>query len=295
MRQNCADSKIKMIQRIIDICASKQGAHVASFEFYIDESESQKGQEVFCLGGVVYETDKAKEMNIEWQKFLDTYKIEFFRMTSCASGSGPFIGKKRDIRLLAAKAAVKIINKYALCTVSVVFSKLSYAESMPNNNYFKTPISFSYYTAVTTIAELLGDQDTILFLIENGHPDQDSISSIFNDITKNDQVKKRLKYNAHAFINKKDCGNIQSADLIAWANGRIGEISINKNDDREFIEAIRKEISVKEIVCLIEDKHFPKINRYLRRCFLDSYGTTISSKILWKNFPVSSAPILRAV
>ena len=213
------DPNHEILTRLIEILASGDGDLVAFLECYFDESGTHDGSPVLCVAGYLFERESCKTLDLEWKKVLDRYQLPFFRMSACAHGNPPFDNLSPDECIDAEKAMIGLINEHALLGLAVVINEQDYNYLFTRQDITGDAYSFCCWQILAGIQAWItrnNFEGEIAYFFEAGHKSQSQANSIMNRIFKNERLRARYRYAAHAFVDKQKVRPVQAADIYAW-------------------------------------------------------------------------------
>ncbi|MHB8455356.1 MAG: DUF3800 domain-containing protein [Acidiferrobacterales bacterium] len=79
---------------------------------YFDESGVHSGAQMTAISGFVATTETWTNIEREWKRQLETFRVPYFHAAECQAGKGPFSSLQRELRDILAKNLTKIICEY---------------------------------------------------------------------------------------------------------------------------------------------------------------------------------------
>src|SRR3979409_2697446 len=86
---------------------------MATMEAYFDESGTHDSSAFVCVAGYLFEKGNATNLDIAWRRMLEEKGLPFFRMSDCASRTGPFKGWSKDQTANLEIRAIDLVKTYA--------------------------------------------------------------------------------------------------------------------------------------------------------------------------------------
>lgn len=235
-----------MLERLLDILLPLGGYTLQLIEAYFDESGSGINSPILCVAGYVFEKDAAIMLDEEWAEVLHKYHLPYFRMSSCAHGTEPFVElKKNGETVQVEKEMIKIIKERASCGIAVTVEPSLYDRIIPQSpNFVREAYTFCLHNCVVGVTEWLEQikyNGKIAYFFESGHKSQGEANKYMNDLFKIPELKERHRYGSHTFADKKEIKPLQAADLLAWQSFTDYKRLINKKSSRKDFIALKKD------------------------------------------------------
>lgn len=207
--------------RLIEIILPQGGSLVVLAHVYVDESGSHIGSPILSLGGYIYTDKAAKALCKKWAKVLEDEDLEYFRMSSCAHGNGPFknFSKKRCDSI--ARKMISLTKHYSSHGFVISLSEDLYRRIIPKKwkDHLGTPYAFCVrhcFLAVQSWAKDTEFKGDIAYFFESGHANQGVIDSEMRRSFEDQRLVAGYRYISHTFGDKRKYLPLQSADILAW-------------------------------------------------------------------------------
>lgn len=195
---------------------------MALCEAYFDESGTQENgiaTSVLCLGGLIVESEKAKQMDAQWTAMLNDYGLPYFHMVDCAHGVGVFKTLDKQARIAVEKRAIQIIRQHAEKCFAVTVDPFVFEHEAPDHPTVGSAYSLLAHSCFTEVAiwgSRVGFEGTVAYFFEAGHRSQSEANRIMNLIASFPALKQRHFYGSHTFADKAAIPILQAADIVAW-------------------------------------------------------------------------------
>lgn len=205
--------------RFLEITLLKSGYVLEMVEVYLDESGTHKGAPILCVGGYLFERDRAKEFDAAWRIMLQELEVPFFHMSACEADESPFDKTPSEIRQAMVNRAIGIIQNYmtygiVVAAVEEKFDSIVPVHPLVGNAY--SVLANQVLSAVKVWADRNQYDGPISYFFESGHAHQEEANRIMNLSALNEQLQKESRYTGHAFRKKQESPALQAADLLVW-------------------------------------------------------------------------------
>ncbi len=198
---------------LLDAVLPLEGGLAVMLQAYFDESGTHEGSRVMCVSGYVFASSQAKKFTREWNKFLAANDIEYFRMSQCAGGHGPFKKFSTKQRESLVKQAVEIIVSRISAGFVCSISEEDYL-SVVSKGWLK-----KYGSAYTILLQWClasvgywldkgSYSGPVAYFFESGHRNQGEANK--------KKVSEQYRYCSHTFAGKRLAVPLQAADFLAW-------------------------------------------------------------------------------
>jgi len=206
-------------------------------EAYFDESgDFEEDPKVFCLAGYYISTDRAIEMDKEWNSVLKCHNIPYFHMVDCAHGNYPFDKMDKASRVEILKKLIAIIKEYTIEGLAILGKDEYFDESEKNKDIYSTCVDMSV-TAIERFLDINRIKGPIAYFFETGHKNRGRAYQRVAD--KLHEMSASLTWGKKAEIRL-----LQAADLLAWQAAKYVKDSIT---------GVRK--PRKDFLSLMEHRH----------------------------------------
>lgn len=217
---------------------------MALIHAYFDESGSDQEDRFFCVAGYIFEKNPCLQLDWEWRALLDGFGLEFFRMSDCAHGNGPFAKLTKQERDRAARTAIGSITRHAKVGVCTAISEalVLRLEKDPVD-----PLASAYsllcYLSLLGVKQWADEADfsgRIAYFFEAGHRFQAQANALMQDVFRLPEEREAFRYASHTFVDKRLCRPVQTADILAWhmATDRKRQ-SGGKGKRADFVELLK--------------------------------------------------------
>lgn len=186
-------------------------------EAYFDESYGPDSP-YLCVAGYLFESERAKALEVEWRKLLLKYSLPFFHMCDCAHGNKPFHALSDKQRVSAQTEAMELVKAHAALGIAVSIDEEHYRAPY-DSPLVENPYSFGCLQAMISVqnwAEETNYGGEIAYFFEAGHKHQIEANRFMDRVFREPLLRDRFRYAGHAFVPKVSSGAIQCADIIAW-------------------------------------------------------------------------------
>jgi len=185
-------------------------------EGYFDESGSfDEPPGIFCVSGYFIGTEAAQQMDNDWGRVLQNYKLDFFHMVDCAHGTEGFEHLSKDERIAVATELIALIKKYTVEGFSI-FAKADAYEKADDSPDVYTECAMACVSALKYFLDhhrLSGD---IAYFFENGHANKGHAYTQIAKLIKRDR-------DSLVFDAKQKIRLLQAADLLAWQSTKYAK------------------------------------------------------------------------
>jgi hypothetical protein len=168
---------------------------------------------------------------------LEEKWLPFFRMSDCASRTGPFKGWSKDETANLEIRAIDLVKTYAThgFAASVVVDDF---HLIPNLGLSDSAYSFACLQVLLGVQWWTngnGFHDDVAYVLESGAQHQSEANALMQKVFKYPQMKIDFRYSSHTFVDKTSATQSQCADLLAWHwftyNRRVREGQKEKRKD----------------------------------------------------------------
>jgi hypothetical protein len=198
-----------------------------------------------CMGGYVFEKERAKQLDLAWKDMLDRYDLPYFHMVDCAHGNKLFKKLGSEKCDAVAREVISLLREHVLFGFATAVVEREYEELFPPPSPFGSAYTYCCWTALSVIHEwILRNQfnGKVAYFFEAGHKSEGEADAIMTKIFKNRDLKKGYRYSAHAFISKKNHRLIQTADVLAWHHATdVKKLLTNKPRRKDFAALIENQ------------------------------------------------------
>jgi hypothetical protein len=211
---------------------------------YYDASEI--GDQL-AIGGLLFRKKNVREFERQWSEMLRRHRIEYFHMTDCNAGEGPFRGKSQDECDSCAREAIKILLRHAEKGVIFSVAKRDFAEIVGKNGFMPNPFTLGAWYSLFHIRHYARDKDPncrMTYVFEAGDTHQGDAENLLRAIAQQPHRARSFHYERHKFLGKKASLATQAADILAWhgakqADRRDRGIGRLRGDFKEIIEKLQ--------------------------------------------------------
>ena len=265
---------------------------MALVEAYFDESGTHKGSSTFCMGGYIFDSEKAKALTIEWQAMLEfngnnVIALPHFHMADCTkvdkSGMGVGIYKHLTAKQcdFCAREAIRLIKKYATWGVMISLDLASF-DVMPHKERFPTPYSFVAFQTMMAIrfwANQANYNGEVAFIYEAGADHNAEAHKLITEVKNVPELRGLYRYGGHSFQEKAKALPLQTADILAWHSfthvRRKVEGSGLRKDLKALLDVPTKYNHYDQEAVLKMLRHMVAMEQYV----LDKGATTMEEKL----------------
>lgn len=189
---------------------------VAVMEVYSDAS-TIGGH--FSIGSLLFRKKNIRPFNAKWRAMLRRYQLEYFHMTDCNAGKGPFKQLSREDCDNCAREAISCILEFA--TKGSIFSiKISdFEQVIGNKGVMPNPFTLGAWYTIFDIRHWADKHDPharISYVFEAGDLHQTDVNTLFKAVRDDPERRNSARYRTHAFVPKLDSLPSQAADILAW-------------------------------------------------------------------------------
>ena len=192
---------------------------MVTIEAYFDESGTHKGAPILCVGGYLFEQEKAVRLDAEWRDMLETCGVPFFHMAACEAGAYPFHQTPSEVREAVAGRAVRIIQKYMTYGIVLAVNEEQFKSVIPRHPMIGSAYSWLTNQMIAAVRrwEIEADYDgKVTYIFESGAPHQGEANTIIDTAALNEADSLRSSYAGHGFRKKEDTPALQAADVLVW-------------------------------------------------------------------------------
>jgi hypothetical protein len=212
------DANHELLARLIEILAPGRGDLVSFIEAYFDESGTQAGSPLLCVAGYVFEKEKCRQLDLEWNEVLHGFQLPYFHMVDCAHGNRSFQHLNRQERIECEIEMIKLIRKYMLFGSAVSVDERHY-DSIDYNKHAGSAYSWLCWLSLMAV-RAWADQNNfdgkIAYFFEAGHASKGEANQLMGRIFDSPHLREQYRYASHAFVDKRQNRPIQTADMLAW-------------------------------------------------------------------------------
>lgn len=198
-------------------------------EAYFDESGTHDGSPVVCMGGYIFDAEKAKSLTVGWQKMLEDFgsagtQLPYFHMTDITKvdklgmGIGMYKHLTREECNNCAMEAIRLIKKHATWGVMISLDLADFAV-MPHKESFPTPYSFVAFQTMMAVrfwANQANYRGEIAYIYESGADHNAEAHKLMAEVENIPELRGAYRYGSHTFQEKTTALPLQCADILAW-------------------------------------------------------------------------------
>ena len=215
---------------IAEVLLPLGGITAVIVEAYFDESSGSANAmqpdgvgapcKILCVAGYLFENEKRKQLEREWNEVLAWKNLPYFHMVDCAHRNGPFANLSKPECIQVEARMIGIIKRYAIKGFVIGLNEDQYRLFMP----VRHPLAGEPYTfcvqgaigAITAWANQASYSGEIAYFFESGHQSQGQSNQLMAKIFADPGLKEMTRYAGHAFVEKRGTPGAQAADLLAW-------------------------------------------------------------------------------
>jgi hypothetical protein len=238
---------------------------------YFDESSDGKsGAGFFTVAGYVLTGSKRMRLESEWKRMLVHYRLDFFRMSDCNSGTGSFSHLSEQECDECARRAIKIARENTLHGVAYVLTQENYQAILQDKGFDCDSYTFLVWTALLHMAKWRDGnrpRHRLALSFEKGYSTQRRATELLEVVSGDPRFKKAGGATLTSFFDKAASYPGQAADLIAWHVRKGYTNTLAEKPIRRDTKALFDGLSVKTI-------HFDQVQlTILRDKFVRHSGT----------------------
>ena len=189
-------------------------------EVYFDESGTHDGSSMMTMAGYLFKKEQAQRFSRDWAKCLERLGLPAAHMTDCATGNGDFANMSMNQRVLSERLLIENIKHRSVLGFSMAVDPRLYDEIMGPFAAAQSAYSYLLMLAVASVrhwATTTRYEGRIAYFFESGHRHAKEANQYMNMIAEHGpEVVGFMRYDSHAFLDKRNALPLQAADMLAW-------------------------------------------------------------------------------
>jgi hypothetical protein len=210
------DDEESVFGSLLETLAPEQDDVVVLIKSFFDESYDN---DVLCVAGYIFTSPNARKLDEDWKRMLLRFRLPFFRMSACNSGTAPFDHLTKDECIAVQTEAIALIGKYAAYGCAVTVDQKAFWRIIGKDGFVRSPYEFCAWQILTAVLSWMDDRPGnwgTAFFFESGHQHQGLANTLIKRLFADESFVSRYRYKSHSFIDKDAVRPIQAADLLSW-------------------------------------------------------------------------------
>jgi hypothetical protein len=208
---------------ILPFLDPEEGVLIVTLAAYFDESERQSETDPISVAGYLFRPGDYKQFSRAWKGVRKRAgNVNAIHMTDLFAGKVEFRGLSLSRRGEILQDCVDAINEHMTSGVGVVFFQKEFEAAAPE--WWPQRFGSIYTAACQIVLQALaywmkkhGQSQPVSFFFETGHRFQAEANALMVGAGKDPTLSQRLRYESHAFVDKRKAAGLQAADILAWA------------------------------------------------------------------------------
>ncbi|HTW38541.1 MAG TPA: DUF3800 domain-containing protein [Steroidobacteraceae bacterium] len=194
-------------------------------EAFYDESDSTsepQNPQVLCVGGYLFDSERARALEGEWRPLLDKYGLTHFSMADCNSQWKEF-AKYSDPECVVIQTAFMGVLKAHAKAGFCASIELRHRHLLPSSRQHGLDIISPYTLCCFWCVEHArywsrknSFDGRFAYFFEDGYGDEPEATAVMRGMFASPWVKEKYRHASDTFASKRDVVMLQTADILAW-------------------------------------------------------------------------------